>query len=342
MKHLSSYCLVALALSFVWPTSSSGRKDDQADLRKFFERAQNIGDIRAAGMPGFHMLGDVRLWVKKNTPILGKYLLIWRPDGNWREELVFSGYKRVRIGNGKQFWQVRSTEIESAQIFGFDEVMNVERGLTTEEGDKLKRLHSEKIDGVAADCVRHEAAGSFTRTFCFNSSNGELLASQTGSGSSDVPWRVALEEYSEFQQWAGKSFPRLLRGLNGKQLVVEVRLNAITPLPQLPVDYFTPPKDATTWGYCAGGELWKLKDAIMPKYPPSERSQGREGTVILYARIEVNGHVSNLRLVNSPDPILGRAAEEAISQWIYEKTPGCASSSGPTETLIDVIFALQQ
>ncbi|MGH9561389.1 MAG: energy transducer TonB [Terracidiphilus sp.] len=342
MKCLSFYFYlsIALAVSFLWPTSSSAGKDDQADLRKLFERAQNIGDIRAAGSPGFRMMGDVRLWVKKGTPMQGKYLLIWRPDGNWREELRFNGYKRVRVGNEKQFWQVRSTETENAQIFGFDEVMNLERGLKIEEGDKLKRLPNGKIDGVVADCVRHATAGSLPRTYCFSSSSGELLGSRTGSDSMDVPWRVAWEEYSEFQQWAGKGFPRLLRGFNGKQLVVEVRLDEITPLPQLPLDYFRPPNDATIWGHCTGGEMWKLKHSKVPEYPSSERNQGRQGMVSLYARIEDDGHVSNLRLVNSPDPILGQSAEEAISQWRYEKTAGCLNSTGPAEKLIDVIFSL--
>jgi len=342
MRHLFLHFSLSLAVLLLWQIAASARENDQIALRNMVEKARNIGDIRAAGMPGFHMLGDVRIWVNKDAPIQGKYLLVWTPDGNWREELAFNGYRRVRIGRGKQFWQVRSTEIENAQIFGFDDLMKIERGMRIEEDGKLKKLRSEKIEGSGADCVRYVAKTGFTRIYCFNSSTGELLASKADSDSSDIPWRVQWEEYSQYQQWAGKSYPRMLRGFNGKRLVIEVQLDELTPPPQLPQNYFDPPKEATVWSGCPHGELWKLKDRVVPVYPPPARMQGEEGTVILYARIEEDGHVSNLHIVHSAAADLDQAAAYAVSRWRYEPTPACVNFRGPAETLIDVIFTLRR
>ncbi len=331
----------ALAL-VLWQIPSASGEEGQLALRNIFEKARNIANIKAIGMPGFRLLGDVRIGVKKDTTSQGKYLFVWTPEGKWKEEIVFKGYRRVRSGDGKQFWQVRSSEIENPLIFGLDLLLKVRRPSKIEEGDKLKRLHSEKIEGTDANCIRHVSGKGYTQTFCFNAHSGELLRYTPDKTSDPVSWVIVWEEYSQFQQWAGKSFPRTLRGFNGKQKVIEVQFDEIKPLPQLPADFFTPPKDATVWIDCADGEAWKAVKQEQPVYPQSGRLLGTEGTVIIYAVIEENGHLSNLHFAHSTGTELDQAAGNAVSQWLYERTTGCKDSRGRTETVIRVVFSLQR
>lgn len=94
-------------------------------------------------------------------------------------------------------------------------------------------------------------------------------------------------------------------------------------------------------GDCPDIEPVKIKDRIPPVYPQSARARGVQGTVILYAVIEEDGHISDLKIVHSAGTELDQAAASAVSHWRYERTSGCADLKGRAETLIDVIFWLQ-
>jgi TonB family protein len=337
-------CSVGFFLAFIlWQGLRAGAADDQLSLRNIFEKARDISDIRAPGIPAFRLSGELRIWAKKGSPSQGKYLYAWTPEGKWREEINLSGYKRVRSGDGKQFWQVRSSATENPSIFELDQLLRIRHSLSIGQGDTLKRLHSENIDGTEADCIRYESNRGLIETFCFNPTSGELLKYAPEKDSSELPWRAPWQQYSQFQEWAGKRFPRTLRGFNGKHLVMELQLGEITPLPQPPPDYFDPPESATFWADCRPSDAeWKVKDMTEPAYPVSARMNSKEGTVTLYAVIEEDGHVSGLHVLHSAGTELDQAATNAVSQWRYERTESCADSKGRTETAIDVTFSLQR
>jgi len=63
-----------------------------------------------------------------------------------------------------------------------------------------------------------------------------------------------------------------------------------------------------------GGELL-LK--VPPLYPSSARSAGIEGTVVLEALINEEGHVQDITVKKGP-PLLARAAIDAVKQWRYQ------------------------
>lgn len=286
------------------------------------------------------MAGDLRIWVKKDSPSNGKYLLIWTPGGNWKEELVFNGYKRTRIGNGKQFWQIRTTDVEFPPIFELERLMDVSRELKHKEGAQLSRGRPETINGQDADCIKREWNGGYAESVCFDPKSGVLLRKVAGKRAFESPLSFPSEEYSQFQEWAGKIYPRTMRGFDGKQPLFEVQLEEIKALPELPSDFFTPPKDSIPWADCVGGSMWKIKEKVQPVYPESVRSRGIEGLVVLYVVIEEDGTVSNLRTAYPTGSPLDQAAASAVSRWRYVRD-ACPGAVGRTETLIDVFFELR-
>ena len=58
---------------------------------------------------------------------------------------------------------------------------------------------------------------------------------------------------------------------------------------------------------------------VAPIYPEIARMARKEGVVILEAVIDTEGAVVNLRVLRS-EPLLDRAAQDAVSQWKYEPT----------------------
>lgn len=313
--------------------------DNPAESAKYLEKAWEISDIRAVGMPVFRMEGKIRIWGKEDAPAEGKYLLIWTPVGKWREEIAFNGYSRVRVGEDHQFWQVRSSDFEYRSIFDLENTLDFRQYLRIQEGDKFSKAHREKISGAEVDCVKSLSSRGEMRTLCFDSTMGTLVRVDMDGDSSQGPSRVGSKEYSQFQNWAGKSYPRTLRDFNGKQLVVEVLLDEIKTLPDIPPSLFAVPKDATRWAHCPNDPKIKIKTRVQPQYPPPARTSRMQGTVAFYAQIEEDGKVSHLHVLNSAGAVLDQAAAQGVSQWVYEP-PVCAGVPGRVETMIDVIFSL--
>jgi TonB family protein len=57
---------------------------------------------------------------------------------------------------------------------------------------------------------------------------------------------------------------------------------------------------------------------VDPEYPPSEIEEGVQGTVILVAVIGIDGSVSQIRVVQSLDPVLDHNASVALSHWKFD------------------------
>ena len=82
----------------------------------------------------------------------------------------------------------------------------------------------------------------------------------------------------------------------------------------------------------------KLISQAKPVYPRLAKQGRIQGAVLLEALLDVNGAVSQLRVV-SGHPLLVQAALEAVRQWRYEQT---LLNNEPVEvvTVIDVVFTL--
>ncbi len=75
-----------------------------------------------------------------------------------------------------------------------------------------------------------------------------------------------------------------------------------------------------------------------PKYPPDAVKAGVQGRVRLEALVGKNGSIKKLKVI-SGQPLLAKAATDAVSQWRYKPTL-IAGKALEVETEIDVIFKL--
>ena len=62
----------------------------------------------------------------------------------------------------------------------------------------------------------------------------------------------------------------------------------------------------------------KLIDKVNPVYPEEARKAKVEGVVILGARIDKEGNVSNVMVIKSKESLLNEAAMDAVRKWKYE------------------------
>jgi TonB family protein len=63
-----------------------------------------------------------------------------------------------------------------------------------------------------------------------------------------------------------------------------------------------------------------LLSKVDPKYPPKAKKMGARGIVRLEAIIGADGHVRDVKVIESAYPLLSDAAVEAVRQWVYKPT----------------------
>lgn len=85
-------------------------------------------------------------------------------------------------------------------------------------------------------------------------------------------------------------------------------------------------------------ELGLLLRKVQPDYPEYARDAGIQGTVVLDAIITPDGKVESVKYLSGP-PILVRAAEDAVRQWLFKPTL-LNGQPVSVETIIKVIFTL--
>jgi periplasmic protein TonB len=87
-----------------------------------------------------------------------------------------------------------------------------------------------------------------------------------------------------------------------------------------------------------GVQMAKLIRQVMPIYPPMAKLGHVSGTVHLLGIIAKDGTIRNLQVIDG-NPLLVKAAVDAVSQWVYRPT---LLSGEPVEVIcpIDVNFTL--
>lgn len=86
--------------------------------------------------------------------------------------------------------------------------------------------------------------------------------------------------------------------------------------------------------------LPKLINRTAPVYPEAARQARITGLVVLRGTIGVDGAVSNIRVVESPDDELSKAATQAFAAWRYEPGKNQKGEPVPFEYTITIAFKL--
>jgi TonB family protein len=121
----------------------------------------------------------------------------------------------------------------------------------------------------------------------------------------------------------GRSIARDIHVTYKDKPFLNLHLETLEALQPVNESDFTPPADAVKLpprriAISAGVMQGNLMNKVAPVYPESAKQKRIQGAVILYATIGVDGHVQDLRVLNSPSQDLSDAAVVAARQWTYK------------------------
>jgi TonB family protein len=323
--------LVLVCIVTSWP-SLAGEADDAAAA---FAKAAEQTDIRASGSSAFELDAKLNFIAGDGKPFAGSYKLVWISASQWREEIIFNGYKRIRIGGENRYWQQRSPDFELLQIHELaDSLSFATRLQAVKSPGKLK---SRMESGEALECS--EANSPVTTEFCFDPTQGDMVLEKIQNGpQSAIIYPVSIQ-YSNFQAFGQRRFPSTIQIALAHSPLGDFSLEHLVAVDKPNPSDFVPPEGASLWLTCTPPEKQQMLSHVQPVYPQLEKAAHRQGVVLMYGLITPDGSVQNLRVLGTPSPAFADAAVAAVHQWRYQPLV-CGGVATQLDTFIHVIFSI--
>jgi hypothetical protein len=323
-------------------------------------RAADLSDIRAPGSHPFTLRGHVRIRTAAGGYEVGTYRLDWNSASQWREELAFADFKRLRIGGPEKYWEETSQDLPPVAMLQFDRLFNFVKELREQTKWVAGRVREQKSKGGPIECVSMEKVNlaDLDHDYCFDPGNGTLSVEMIPSVANEVRLGVEGTEhpffwdqstngkmtpdellptlageggmglletthtFASFVHWDGKLFPMEMSVWSGEVRLVGFVMDELDALQPGDPDRFTPPAGADEWVQCEDPQLARAVYDPSPIYPPPGFEFVPSGFAVISGVIEVDGHFSGVGVLESTLPGLGDRAKSAVSEWKFEP-PAC-------------------
>jgi TonB family protein len=339
--------LAALALV---PAAQAHGKQHKVTAVQVFLDAANRTDLRSTGSPPFELLSDITLDIR-GTRLNGNYLLLWVSPDQWREEVVFPGYLRIKVKTASGIWLHRSLNYEVPSVVDLDNAINfgeqlrryaklhpgkfkIRRALGT--GVECSRVHTDGFVHQVDDFVHLDASDE---DFCFSSGQPVLNTVLFPKGATLAPNLTSIE-YSDFVPFGAKLYPHTIRLFSQNDPFLTLSVERLASLVQPRAADFAPPQDALFEATCTDPVKLKLLNQVLPVYPSGEAAAGHTARVILYVLIAADGSVKRAHVVFPAPPDFDAAALAAVRQWRF-RPESCSGKPTALERYVIASFRLR-
>ena len=327
-------------LAFLVLAVMSAPKDESPSGETLISQARSR-EVWAEGTPAVRMRGLIEVSGANRTVAQGDYAVDWVSPSQWREEIRFANYQRMRIRDAKGYWQKASLDYQPYLICLLTDLLDLKTVLSVSSKETLGKVRTRQKDGIQQRCVDLNIAKRTNRVLCFDDKSAAFLAIEYPQGEYENPPDLSRIEYKDFHSVAGKLIPYDRRGLKDGKTVASVKIAEVNELNPIKDAEFTPPPSAELWPQCDGMLEADLTGRVVPNYPESARRNREMGRVILYGVVEADGTSSHLMVIKGASPALSEAAMEAFRHSHYTLAQ-CQGTPIRLETFFATDFQLRQ
>lgn len=303
-----SFVLILFVSLLAVPAALSARKLTEAKPDALLVWARLQENLQTASTPPFLMRADLEVSGRGGGKAKGGYVLAWASFSQWREEIKFKGYDRVRVGTTNGYWQSSNLDYRPEFVNQVEELLDIRRVTQISIGETLSTIRVRKEHGITEACTEAQVPDEQKQTLCFNVANGTLLSVE------NPILGVSRIDYSGFNSVDGKLVPYEIRASQGGQTIAEVKITEIEKLPQNISAAFTAPPHAEFWETCDHMRGAKVLVQPKPLYPSGARGAG---VAIFYAVIEPDGRLSHVKPVEISGPLFVEPALSAFKNWRF-------------------------
>jgi TonB family protein len=328
-----------LACLFLSNAARCPGKEEAESPETLISRARLQEEIWTEGTPPMLMRAEIQIAEAHGDLAHGSYILAWVSPSQWREEIQFGNYGRLRVRDAKGYWQKSGLSYQPEIIFQLDTMLRVKDLFKINPKQTLGKVKNRDKTGTRQKCTEVSWPKSVDRTMCFDEANGVLASVEYPTAENQNPPEISRIEYGAFADVGGKLVPYEIRALRDRKAIASVKVLEITKITEESPAMFSVPVDSEFWTQCDDVQQPELVDRVQPLYSSKARTNHEQGRVILYAVIEADGSLSHLTIIHRAPRDLEAAAGEAVRHWHY-KPAACGQTPIRLETSIAVDFKL--
>jgi len=320
--------ILVLAASFFSPIARCA-SEEAADPERLLSKArsQQVWDERT---PPLRIKAELGVGGANGTTAQGDYIFDWVSPTEWREEIKFANYERLRVRDAKGYWQKSTLDYQPMLVYELSGMLHVKDVLRVRSVQTLGKVKSREKDGVRQSCVAVNWAKATDRVLCFDESNDTLISIEYPQNDRSAPPPISRIEFGAFHSVGAKLVPFEIRAFKEGKTVATVKVLEITEVKEVNTALFNPPSDAVLWPQCDDMQDAEPVERVPLNYSPVTRTIAAK-RVILYAVIEENGSLSHVTVIQGANPDMNTAAFEAFRRWRY-KPAQCGQTPIRAET----------
>lgn len=296
--------------------------------------ATELSDIQSKNAPAFRLKADFTLYDKDGVQ-QGTYLEYWVSAGQWRHETTTGSFHRIQVANGNKRWSLDNTPDIPANLNL--QLFDVAPWRFDLEGWKKGKIEEKSLRGVALRCIMKDMPHypqALKAALCFDKMAGTLAATvQPFDSSQHIADQTC--EYSDYQKFGEKTFPRDIRCFDGGKPKSEIRVVELAAAENLSADLFLPLEGGKESFNCAGTMKPPRPLSTPGPFPP--KPQNPDHPVVLKVLLGKNGKPRNISVVRSVDKDFDDAARSAVRWWKFEPA-SCDGEVIETEITVEVEF----
>src|SRR5260370_4073160 len=172
---LNASTVLFFAYIFLTNASYCAAQEASASPDALISRAR-LQQLWAEGTPPMKMRAEIQVAGANGTTTQGDYTLDWVSPSQWREQIHFANYKRLRVRDAKGYWQKGTLDYQPALIYQLSGLLYLKSVLIVRPTQTLSKIKSREKDGVRKKCVEVKWVKAVDRVLCFDDTSGTLIS----------------------------------------------------------------------------------------------------------------------------------------------------------------------
>jgi TonB family protein len=308
-------------------------KDKSISAEALVARARSA-EVWAEGTPPMSLKAELQVAGANGTIAQGDYNFDWVSPTEWREEIRFANYERLRVRDANGYWQKGTLDYQPALIQELSGILYLKDVLRVRSMETFGRVKNRERDGLQQKCVEMNSSKFTVRVLCFDDRNGTLSAIENPQVEHQSPPQISHIEFGDFRLVGGRLIPCDIRALKDGKVITTVKTLEITEIKEVNRALFNPPANSVLWPQCDDIRDAEVVDRVPVKYSPPAGISGAAHVSVVYAVVEADGSLSHLTVIRGEHPDLNKAVLEAFPRWRY-KPAQCGQTAIRVETTFE-------
>jgi TonB family protein len=327
---LKASTVLFFACMFLTNASYCAAREESDSSDALISRAR-LQQLWAEETPPMKMRAEIEVAGANGATAQGDYTFDWVSPSQWREQIHFANYERLRVRDAKGYWQKGTLEYQPALIYQLSGLLYLKSVLRVRPTQTLSKIKRREKDGVRQKCVEVKWVKAVDRVLCFDDTSGTLISIEYPQGEHQAAPGISRIEFRAFNSAGGKLVPYEIRALKDRKVVAAVKVLEIAKITEVNPALFNAPANAELWAQCDDMQDAEPVDRVQPKYSPGARANGVAVRIILYGVVEADGSLSHVTVIQGANTDMNTAAFEAYRRWRY-KPAQCGQTPIRVET----------